>query len=110
MQRRFDLARLVVFVVARPVAIRGLMDELKEISGGIEAIVFLIAPHRRPVAGLREIHAELIVPARLRQGNLADVFAAFGANQPVGCVIPVVVFRYDDLVVEVHGLPRISGS
>ena len=53
-----------------------------------------------------KMDAASIVPAGLRHGQLSDVLAARGHDQPAGRVVGIVGVRLDDCVVKVDGLLR----
>src|SRR6266568_4253804 len=59
-------AELIVEIASSPVAVRRLMNELLEIADCVVMVLFAIAAHGLPIARVRQMHSELIVPGGLR--------------------------------------------
>jgi hypothetical protein len=101
-QRRLDQAWLVVGVCASPIAVLSLMDQSQEVANAIVLISLGITAHRLPVVRVRQVHAELVVPTRLRMRYLPDMFAPRSFDQTIDRVVGIFRVRLDYLVVEVY--------
>ena len=86
---RVDPALLVIGIAARPVAVGGMVDQLQEIADRVVEILLGVAAHRLPIAGLRQAHAERIVPGGLRLRRLADMLTPAGVDQAIHCIIGI---------------------
>src|SRR5258708_776098 len=83
--------RLVVLVVARPIAVHSGMGDLKDVASSIVGVSLAISAHRVTIAGKWLVNTRPVSSDGLRFEKLPSVLPAIRSNQTIDRVIRVVV-------------------